>query len=107
MTTIRATCPTCGQVDLTPVQVFLCLRGEASFYRFGCPTCQSSVDKLADRKVVALLLSAGVNLGDGSPAIPSVRVEHEDLPPLTRQDLGAFRELLRDGAFLAELAEGA
>lgn len=33
-----------------------------SVYQFTCPTCLDRVEKVADRKVVALLVSAGVDL---------------------------------------------
>lgn len=106
MTTIRATCPRCGEVDMTPDRVFLSIRPPSSSYRFECPTCSASIEKVADRTVVALLLSAGVNLGDGRPAAPSVRPEHLELPPFSDEDLLGFRALLRDGAFLEQLVQG-
>ncbi|MEX2457452.1 MAG: hypothetical protein WD770_00525 [Actinomycetota bacterium] len=105
MTTIRATCPRCGEVDMTPDQVFLSIRPPSSSYRFECPVCTASIEKVADRTVVALLLSAGVNLGDGRPAAPTVRPEHRELPPFTAGDLQGFRELLRDGRFLEQLLQ--
>ena len=36
--------------------------GREGTYRFDCPTCQESVEKRADRKIVALLVSAGVDV---------------------------------------------
>src|SRR5439155_992901 len=64
MTTIRTTCPRCGEVDMCPESILLSIRdraGEGS-YRFSCPTCMNTIEKPADRKVLALLLSAGVVL---------------------------------------------
>ncbi len=107
MTRIRATCPTCGEVDLGPEEIYLAIRDEESSYRFLCPICEATVLKRADRKVVALLLSAGVNLGDGLPAEPSIRPECEDLPPFGTADIRAFRQLLHADGFLERLAEGA
>lgn len=86
-----------------PEDIFLSIR-KVSWYRFVCPQCGLAVEKTADRKVVALLLSAGVNLGDGKPAVPSIRPECRDLPPFDRHDVLAFHRLLRDDDFLAELA---
>src|SRR5919201_1329557 len=66
VTTIRTTCPQCGEVDMSPEAILLSIRdraGEGS-YRFSCPTCMHTVEKPADRKVVALLLSAGVEIDD-------------------------------------------
>ena len=42
MTTIKATCPTCGEVGLTPRDIDLRVDEtgeEESFYAFTCPTC--------------------------------------------------------------------
>jgi len=36
--------------------------GREGTYRFECPTCLESVEKRADRKIVALLVSAGVDV---------------------------------------------
>lgn len=107
MTTIRATCPTCGEVDLSPEDIFLSVREPASTYRFVCPLCAQAIQKRADRKVVALLLSAGVNLGDGRPAEPTIRAENAELPVFTREDVRSFAELLRGNDFLYQLVEGA
>jgi len=40
--------------------------GREGSYRFTCPSCADDVKKRADRKIVALLVSAGVDVaGDG------------------------------------------
>ena len=41
MTTIKASCPTCGEVELTPADVSLmvCSHAPLSYYAFCCPTC--------------------------------------------------------------------
>ena len=36
--------------------------GREGTYRFTCPTCMDDVEKRADRKIVALLVSAGVDV---------------------------------------------
>ena len=36
--------------------------GREGTYRFTCPTCMDAVEKRADRKIVALLVSAGVDV---------------------------------------------
>ena len=36
--------------------------GREGTYRFECPTCMEPVEKRADRKIVALLVSAGVDV---------------------------------------------
>src|SRR6476620_11312308 len=64
MTTIRTTCPRCGEVDMGPEAILLSVRddGREGSYRFTCPGCADDVEKRADRKIVALLVSAGVDI---------------------------------------------
>jgi hypothetical protein len=112
MTTIRTTCPRCGEVDMGPEAILLSIRdqlvGEGS-YRFACPECQNTIEKPADRKVVQLLLSAGVEIEDladlessesGDEVEPDDRPEFPELhlggPPLSWDDLLAFHLLLAD-----------
>jgi len=58
MTTIRTTCPRCGEVDMGPEAISLAVRsnGREGSYRFTCPNCEDDVEKRADRKIVALLV---------------------------------------------------
>jgi len=89
MTTIKATCPTCGEVGLTPPEVELWVdpaENEASFYAFTCPTCLCVVRKPADDRVVRLLTTGGVevrHIGTPTPAreprFPGPRLVHDDL----------------------------
>ena len=62
MTTIKASCPTCGDIELTPTQLRLVVANvtERSFYPFHCAKCTSEVRKPADEEIVALLVSGGV-----------------------------------------------
>jgi hypothetical protein len=62
MTTIKASCPVCGDVELRPAQLRLvvCNRAEWSYYAFTCTTCADEIRKPADEEVVALLVSGGV-----------------------------------------------
>ena len=85
--------------------------GEEGFYSFVCPVCLEDVQKQADRKIVALLVSAGVSMGETSSAPVLLREfprgERLDLPPLTLDDLIQFHYLLEDDRALQELlAEG-
>lgn len=70
MTTIRTTCPRCGEVDMGPEAILLSVLqgGREGTYRFTCPTCMDAVEKRADRKIVALLVSAGVDVASGETA---------------------------------------
>src|SRR5438445_12059824 len=62
VTTIRATCPTCGEVELTPddIELRVCTHAPASYYQFVCPLCTEEIQKPADDRVVQLLISGGV-----------------------------------------------
>jgi hypothetical protein len=62
MTTIKASCPTCGEVELTPADVSLmvCSQAALSYYAFHCGTCDREIRKPADDHVVSLLVSGGV-----------------------------------------------
>ena len=62
MTTIKASCPTCGDVTLTPAEVRLvvCTVPSWSFYAFECTSCTHEVRKAATDDVVRLLRSGGI-----------------------------------------------
>jgi hypothetical protein len=88
---------------MSPEAILLSVRdsaGEGS-YRFACPTCMNTIEKPADRKVVALLLSAGVELED--EGVPDREMEAGPVlearpsgPPLSVDDLISFHFLLQD-----------
>ena len=120
MATIRTSCPSCGEVDLSPDSVLVSVRtdtGEGS-YRFVCPKCMDPVEKRADRRIVALLKSVGVGImesgpdddWDGSLALAEAIPPPESRPdgdPLTADDLINFHFMLEDdeqmAAFLASM----
>lgn len=93
---------------MSPEAILLSIRersGEGS-YRFSCPTCLHTVEKPADRKVAALLLSAGVEVDDvdhpeqvEEPAPPLET--HAGGPPFSVDDLITFHFLLQDEGRLA------
>lgn len=69
MTTIRATCPDCGEVDLTPDEMHLTVIrsddaavGPDSHYTFRCPGCDVDVEKPADERIAHLLTTGGVDV---------------------------------------------
>jgi hypothetical protein len=90
MTTIKASCPTCGEVELTPADVSLmvCSHAPLSYYAFSCPGCEDEVRKPADDHVVSLLVSGGV------PArvwdVPNEALELKEGPRLSYDDLLDF-----------------
>ena len=90
MTTIKASCPMCGDVELTPAQMRLvvCTRSEWSYYSFLCATCQDEVKKPADTEVVTLLVSGGVVAEQW--VIPAEALEEHDGPEITYDDVLDF-----------------
>ncbi|HZD16882.1 MAG TPA: hypothetical protein VE669_01950 [Actinomycetota bacterium] len=118
MTTIRTTCPRCGEVDMGPESILLLVTrgGREGTYRFTCPTCMDDVEKRADRKIVALLVSAGVDVagrgGGGTAELfedPGDEVTDEDPrgplpagPPFSIDDLIDFHFRLMDDAYIQE-----
>ncbi len=94
MTTIKATCPTCGDVDLTPEDMTVTVAEEAgwSTYSFMCNACAVTITKPADDEIVRLLTGAGVRLR--RVHVPGEFLESQKLnrtaPPLTEDDLLDF-----------------
>ena len=104
MTTIKASCPTCGEVELTPsdVSLMVCSHAPLSYYAFTCTTCLHEVRKPADDHVVSLLVSGGV------PAqvweLPAEALEPRTGPRLSYDDLLDFALQLGTTDLLAALA---
>jgi hypothetical protein len=90
MTTIKATCPVCGDVDLTTAQVRLVVCSEPlwSYYSFRCTTCRDEVRKPADEEVVTLLVSGGVVPERWE--IPAEALEERNGPVITYDDVLDF-----------------
>lgn len=104
MTTIKASCPVCGDVELTPPQVRLvvCSVRAWSSYSFTCPTCQDVVRKPAGDDVVQLLTSGGVPAEDW--VVPGEALEEHVGPGITWDDVLDFSLALDSGDFLAAAA---
>lgn len=104
MTTIKATCPTCGEVELTPddIELRVCNLAPASYYLFDCPLCTSVVRKPADDRVIQLLISGGVRAVVWE--YPAEAGERPDGPPLTHDDLLDFHLLLDQPDWFERLA---
>jgi rRNA maturation protein Nop10 len=100
MTTIKATCPGCGEVDLGADDILLRIGASRSVntYGFTCPECGDFVEKPADDRIVRLLLSGGV-----VPVpvhVPAEALEVHDGPAISHDDILDFHELLEgDGWF--------
>jgi predicted RNA-binding Zn-ribbon protein involved in translation (DUF1610 family) len=116
MTTIRTTCPTCGEVDMGAAAISLRLSGDGgtAAYAFTCPECREQVSKNATRKTVALLVAAGVEVDrlQSAPGLDEAaswelpipdRSPAPDAPALTIDDLIAFHFVLEDEAAIERL----
>jgi hypothetical protein len=101
--TIRATCPDCGDVDLSvpDLKVLVCLTTCEGAYTFQCPGCLLAVSKPAEGEVVDLLLAAGVELSAWD--LPAELSEPHDGPPLTTDDLIDLHFALQDDNWMSQL----
>lgn len=104
MTTIKATCPTCGEIELTAAQVRLmvCSIAAHSYYAFDCLGCAGEIRKPADENVVALLTSGGVTATKWR--IPAEALETKTGPAIAYDDLLDFALDLRRLDHLAAFA---
>jgi hypothetical protein len=102
-TRIRATCPTCAEVELrgTDVALKVCTQPERSFYSFTCPACVMTVVKPADERVIRLLVSGGLTPDYWEP--PAELLERHDGPVVGYDDLLDLHLLLESGQFWARL----
>lgn len=55
--------------------------GREGTYRFTCPTCMDAVEKRADRKIVALLVSAGVDVAGRGMAVDTEEITESLFEP--------------------------
>ena len=104
VTTIRANCPSCGDVQLTAddLTVRVCADDERGSYCFRCPDCRQAVAKEASRRIVDLLVSSGVRMQVWR--LPAELSESRIGPPLTPDDLLDFHLLLAGNTWFEQLA---
>ena len=91
--------------------------GREGTYRFTCPMCADDVEKRADRKIVALLVSAGVGVAGGESDLDEgyeteMLYEEEDEidprgtlpagPPISADELIDFHFLLQDDRYIED-----
>lgn len=90
--------------------------GREGTYRFTCPTCMDAVEKRADRKIVALLVSAGVDVAGRATLTETEQLfdaeEEEPVdgprgplpagPPFTIDDVIDFHFRLQDDRYIHE-----
>jgi hypothetical protein len=104
MTTVRAQCPACGDVQLQigDLTVRVCSDEEIpSAYRFRCPGCDRTVHREASPRIVDLLVSAGAPHETWN--WPAELSEHRAGPPLTPDDLLDLHVLLEDDTWFEQL----
>lgn len=98
--TIRASCPNCGDVELTSAEVkaLVCSTTNESSYTFRCPECEGAVVKPADGRIIDLLVASGVTLHMWN--LPAELDEPKSGDPITYDDLLEFHfELQREDWF--------
>ncbi|MGN6090565.1 MAG: hypothetical protein ACTHMZ_07740 [Actinomycetes bacterium] len=108
MTTIKATCPLCGDVDLTPAQLRLVVASKPglSYYAFTCEGCQDEVRRSASDDVIRALVTGGVKPQHWD--VPDEALELKTGPLLTYDDLLDMHLAMRSiDALVAELEAGA
>jgi hypothetical protein len=94
MATIRASCPDCGDIELTTADmtVRICEEDQRGSYIFRCPSCRMTVTKDAEARIVDLLVASGVKLDVWR--LPLELLERPMGAPFTHDDLLSFHELL-------------
>ncbi len=90
MATIKASCPSCGDVELTAAQVRLvvCTVADWSYYSFTCDQCTDEVRKPAGAEVVSLLRTGGVKVERWT--VPAEALEEHDGPAIAYDDVLDF-----------------
>ncbi|HLM19319.1 MAG TPA: hypothetical protein VK549_15970 [Acidimicrobiia bacterium] len=104
MTTVRAQCPGCGDVQLhiDDLTVRVCHEDDVpSAYRFRCPECDETVHREASPRIVELLVSAGARqeMWRWPAELSELRVG----PPLTPDDLLDLHVLLEEDGWFDNL----
>ena len=105
MATIRASCPTCGDVELTTkdVTVQVCSTNNQGSYSFRCPDCRMAVSKPAEPRIVDLLVSSGVRMSVWH--LPAEMFEPRAAGDvISHDDLLDFHELLEDEGWFSRLS---
>ena len=96
-----------------PEAILLSVRddGREGTYRFSCPGCTDDVEKRADRKIVALLVSAGVDIAqsDRDPSQAAMLFDGADAeratpagPAFSIDDVIEFHFLLQDDRYIQD-----
>lgn len=103
MAMIRASCTTCGDIELTSREmvVRVCRDDGAGTYSFTCPACGDLVTKDAEARIVELLVASGVELVTWS--LPAELHEVKVGDPIDHDDLLDFHALLETDGWMETL----
>ena len=102
MATIRASCPDCGDVELTTsdVRVRVCLDDDRGEYLFTCSICAMVVVKPAEHRTIDLLVASGVEMDTWT--LPAELFEARSGRQINHDDILDFHRLLADENATAE-----
>ena len=105
MATIRASCPTCADVELTTrdLQVQVCSDTNQGSYSFRCPTCLLAVSKHAEPRIIDLLVSSGVRMHLWR--LPAELNEPKEGRPFSWDDVLEFHDLLEGPDWFDQLLD--
>ena len=105
MATIRASCSTCGDVELTTadVRVRVCINDDRGEYSFRCPVCVMTVVKPAEARTIDLLVASGVAMDTWT--LPAELSEPHIGNPICHDDLLDFHAMLGDEDMIVKLVE--
>jgi len=103
MTTIRANCPHCGDVQLRvgDLTVRIASGIEHGSYTFTCPSCSRAVAKDASKRIIDLLMSTGVDVQVYKA--PAELSETKSGPVINADDILDFHILLQEEAWFDQL----
>lgn len=105
MATIRASCETCGDVELTTadVKVRVCINDNRGEYSFRCPQCSMTVVKGAEPRTIDLLVASGVAMDTWS--LPAELDEPKTGLPISHDELLEFHDQLHDASSWSQALE--
>ncbi len=105
MPLIKASCPSCGDVELTlsDLKVMVCSTDGRASYNFRCPKCTFRVSKAAEKAVVDVLLSSGVTMSFWR--LPLELDEEHVGGPISYDDLMEFHYEIAGSDWLDRLNE--
>lgn len=103
MTTIRANCPHCGDVQLrvSDLKVRVADISEHGSYTFICPSCERAVAKDASKRIIDVLMSTGVDVQ--VVKAPLELSEIHSGPAISADDILDFHILLQNENWIDQL----